>query len=385
MLNVAILGANGFIGSRAVERLHLGGGAAVRPIVRNVHSLARLSKFDLDCRVADGFDEEGLSRAFQGCDVVVHSIAGDRRTILGTLAPVYRAAEQAGVRRLIYLSSASVHGQAPAPGTDETSPLSDRQPIEYNNTKVQAERKLRQLRDRGSVELVMLRPGIVFGPRSYWLTSFADSLLNGTAYLVDGGQGICNSIYVDNLVHAIQLCMTVAKADKEVFLVGDQEQITWFDLYLPIANSLGFELEKIPSAQYIPKKSLPIDQIENILASKPSLAFLSLFPDKWRQAARAALTSLSQLEPPSPWQLPTVQSSSLESTTSLEIALLHQCQYKLPQNKALDLLGYEPVISLSEAWQRSVGWLKFAGYPVSNSIPASVSYSLPDPMSNGQP
>ena len=119
MMNVAILGANGFIGGRAVEMLHLEGLAEVRPVVRSAASLARLSRFDLDCRLADAFDRSALRAAFAGCEIVVHAVAGDRNTILGTLSSTYQAAQEAGVRRLIYLSTASVHGQAPRPGTDE--------------------------------------------------------------------------------------------------------------------------------------------------------------------------------------------------------------------------------------------------------------------------
>ena len=69
----------------------------VRPIVHDYSSLARASRFNLDSRVADGFDQEALQIAFQGCDVVVHAVAGDIKTILGTLTPVYQAAQKAGV------------------------------------------------------------------------------------------------------------------------------------------------------------------------------------------------------------------------------------------------------------------------------------------------
>src|SRR4051812_1843138 len=89
---VAILGANGFIGSRTAEMLHLSQLVEVRPIVRNFASLARLARFDLendlDCRVADGFDGSKLSEAMIGCDALIYAIAGDRRTILQTLKPV---------------------------------------------------------------------------------------------------------------------------------------------------------------------------------------------------------------------------------------------------------------------------------------------------------
>ncbi|MFQ4139746.1 NAD-dependent epimerase/dehydratase family protein [Nodosilinea sp. PGN35] len=387
MLTVAILGANGFIGSRAVELWHLGGVAEVRPIVRTLPSLARLSRFDLDSRVASGFDEAALCQAFQGCDVVVHAIAGDRRTILGTLEPVYAAAQKAGVRRLVYLSSASVHGQAPAPGTDETSPLSNRQPLDYNTSKVQAERLLQQLRDRGSVELVILRPGIVFGPRSFWVTSFADALLNNSAYLVNGGQGICNSIYVDNLIHAVERAMAVPTADREVFIVGDAEQVTWADLYAPIAAAMGFNLEQIPNAQgAAPKQDWTQldweDRIEAVLGSQASLTFLSLFPNQWRRAARAALSTLFEAKLASPWQLPTPEPAPSIPTATLEMALLQQCQYKLPNTKAVHGLGYQPPVAFEAACQKSIGWLKFVGYPIQDVESPSVSLPLPAAFSS---
>jgi nucleoside-diphosphate-sugar epimerase len=367
MLKVAILGANGFIGSRAVEMLHLGGLAEVRPIVRTLTSLARLSRFDLDCRIADACDRATLQSAFQGCDAVVHAVAGDRHTILGSLAPTYQAAQAAGVKRLVYLSTASVHGQAPTPGTDENSPLSDRQPIAYNNAKVQAERQLLALRQQGSVELVMLRPGIVFGPRSYWTISLANNLIASKAYLLNQGQGICNSIYVDNLVHAIYLAFTCLAADGQAFLVGDKEQITWSDFYRPIAEAFGFELSQIPRITYakIPPNSTFKDQIETVLASKPSLAFLSLFPNQWRLAARAALETLFQPPLASPWTFTTAQKEFLPRPVATpEMALLQQCQYKLPDTKARKILGYKPIILFDEACRRSIGWLAFAGYPI---------------------
>ena len=45
----------------------------------------------------------------------------------------------------------------------------------------------------------------MLGPRSRWISEFADALLDGRAALVDRGRGVCNSIDVDNLVHAIEL------------------------------------------------------------------------------------------------------------------------------------------------------------------------------------
>lgn len=360
-LKVAVLGASGFIGSRIIEMFHLRRMVETRPIVRSYASLARLSRFQLDWRIADAFDHNALRKAFEGCQVVIHSIAGDPQTILGTLAPVYRAAEEAGVRRLIYLSSASVHGQAPSPGTDESSRLNEKQSLPYNTAKIRAERKLLQLHKKGSVELVILRPGIVFGPRSSWIGNFADSLLAGDAYLVNQGKGICNSIYVDNLVHAIFLSLTAKQIDGEAFLVGDREKVTWADLYRPVAKALGHDLTRLPEGEPPVIATDWRNHFERVRFSKPLQTFLAIFPQKIRFAAYAAVASFwENPEVPSPWTLPT----ETKPSASLEMSLLYNCQYQLPWAKAEKMLGYQSIVSFAEACRRTTAWLAFAGYPV---------------------
>jgi nucleoside-diphosphate-sugar epimerase len=362
-LKLAIIGANGFIGSRAVELFHLGGLAEVRPIVRSVNSLARLSRFDLDCRIADARDQPALCAALEGCDAVIHAVSGDPATILGSLAPVYLAAQQAGVERFIYLSSGSVHGQAPSPGTDESTPLDDRQPVVYNNAKVGAERRLLALRKTGAVELVILRPGIVVGPRSYWISSFASSLLSGAAYLVNQGQGICNSIYVDNLIQAIYLAARVPLADGHAFLVGDTESISWADLYTPIADALGFDLRQVPNVEYVKPPRSRNNLIHGIWISDAASSMRTHVPKRLRRAFRAAL--IQETPPPSPW-VDAAQSPARHSIpqATLEMALLYRCAYKLPHTKAKQMLGYEPTVPFVEACRRTIGWLEFSGYAV---------------------
>jgi 2-alkyl-3-oxoalkanoate reductase len=362
---VGILGANGFIGSRIVEMFHLESLAQVRPIVRTVQGMSRSARFALDIRVADGFEHAALCNAFAGCDVIVHTIAGDRRTILGTLAPTYAAAQAVGVRRLIYLSSASVHGQAPSAGTDESSPLSTRQSVPYNNAKVLAERVLRKLRDKGTVEVVILRPGIVFGPRSSWTGGLADEILSGRAYLVDGGGGICNSTYVDNLAHAIFLALTAADVDRQAFLIADRETITWRDFYAPLAKALGMDLSWIPCPELELGSVKWKDRNHKAHFYAGIRRVVNRLPIPLAQGLRSAYAAwrrphdLSR----SPWANCTVP----PPTITAERALLHRCQYKLPSTKAQALLGYEPIISFAEGCRRSVSWLAFAGYPVADN------------------
>jgi 2-alkyl-3-oxoalkanoate reductase len=360
MIKIAVIGANGFIGTRITEMFTLGEFTAVRPIVRNYSSLARASRFDLEAHVADAFAQDALQTALTGCDVVVHAVAGDSKTILGTLAPVYRAAQSAGVQRLVYLSSGSVHGQAPDPGTDETSRLNDRQALPYNNAKIQAERILFNLRSEGELELVILRPGIVFGPRSSWVTNFADDLLAGKASLLNRGSGICNSIYVDNLIHAIYLAATQPNADREVFLLGDQERVTWADLYRPIASALGYDLMNLPEGIISDQKLSWFERFEPIRVSKAVQGFLSIFPHKFRLAAYRAYETI--LEPQA--ELPSTSSGVPRPVISREMAMLYSCQYKLPHQKATRILAYQSLVSFQEAMRRTIAWLAFAGYPV---------------------
>lgn len=358
---VAILGASGFIGSRIVEMFHLAGLADVRPVVRSMGSLARLSRFDLDWRIADACDQRALGPALAGCDTVIHAIAGDLATIRDSVTPTYLAAQAAGVRRLVYLSSASVHGQAPLPGTDEESPLNRRQPLEYNDAKARAERRLLGLRARGSVELVILRPGIVTGPRSVWQERFASELLAGTAWWFDGGRGICNSLYVDNLVHAIRLALDAPGIDGQAFLVGDAETVTWADLYGPIARALGLDPLQVPNVDYLPARRNLRELAHALEHSATGRTIASLIPKNVRRGIRATITPAAPAGA-SPWTLPVTPTPPMPAAT-LERSLLYRCAWKLPDTKARRLLGYRPVVSFDEGCRRTIGWFGFAGFP----------------------
>ena len=356
-MRVAVLGGGGFIGNRTVEMLHLGARAEVRPIVRRIAGMALASRFALDCRLADARDDTALARAFAGCEVVVHAVAGDSAVILDSLAPTFHAARRAGVRRIVYLSTASVHGQAPAPGTNEESPLRDDQPIEYNNAKVRAERRLGELRREGGVELVILRPGIVLGPRSSWIGGFADALLAGEACLVDRGRGVCNAIYVDNLVHAIELAATAA-VDGEAFLVADAEQVTWADVYRPVAVALGVALDDLPEA-VVPDFDAGGSRVDALRRSRAVRRLARLLPKQVRSTLAAALGGTPHdVAADDRWMLPVRR----PPVVTQEMAPLYRCAYKLPFAKATRMLGYRPIVSFAEASERTVAWLAFAGY-----------------------
>lgn len=365
MLKLAVLGAGGFVGARAVEAFHLAGCFEVRPIVRRPSSLARLARFALDCRLASALDATQLEAAFRGCDLVLHLATGDAPTITGSVRPVHDAAARCGIRRIVYLSSASVHGQAPALGTDETTPLHDRHVLAYNNAKVQAEREWKRLHGRRLVELVVLRPSIVYGPRSRWITTCAEELWNGRAYLIDDGAGLCNTIYVDNLLHAIRLAFTVPEADGQTLLVGDGEVVTWRDFYEAVAVGIGVDPSTIWNVRPSSAPAITFrDRLMALRARSAAQTVLRHTSERLKRTVKAALSAMPNPPEAVNWH----PGASAEPQATLEMTLLQSCRWQLPWSKAAAVLGYQPLISLAEGMRRSVAWLEFAGYPVSRAI-----------------
>lgn len=353
MKRVAIVGAAGFIGNRLVEKFHLGGAYEVVPVVRRASALALPCRFDIRPVVADAFDSSALAEALDGCDAVVSAIAGDPKTIIRSIWPFHAAAERVGIRRLVYLSSQMVHGQAPAPGTDERTPLFVRQPLAYNRAKVRAELQLRELGRKGRSEIVILRPGIVYGPRSQWTGGLADQLLAGEAFLADEGAGICNAIYVDNVVHAVERAIEAEGVGSEAFLINDAETVSWRELTAPIAGALEIDLDHVPqpsSAEILGERE-PFFKRVIVPAAK---GLVRALPKRVAEAQRAARRA---------WRQKPVQDQP-GFEYSRELALLHSCRVRLPLDKAERMLGYRPQVTFEEGCRRSVEWLRFAGYPV---------------------
>lgn len=368
MSTIAIIGASGFIGTRAVEVLYLNHIAKVRPVVRSYSSLSRLARFDLDCRMSAITDPISLELAFAGCDSVIHTAVGDARVMVDSVVATYQAAQRAGVKRIVYLSSTAVYGLAPLPGTDETSLLNSKQQFAYCKAKVIAEQRLVQLRQKGDVEIVILRPGIVYGPRSNnWTAGIANSLLNKQAYLVNNGEGICNLVYVDNVVDAICLALTAdtSLVDAEAFLIVDDQVVTWFDLYQSIASSLGIDM----------------NSVYRVCQAELDLVLKRTWRDTFNEVR--AMPTVQRILPFVPGDLKTEikkilfrqRKTSVEGNISghpaavipslmPEYVMAQLCQYMLPNAKAKEILGYNPSISFAEGSRRAVGWLAFSDYPV---------------------
>jgi nucleoside-diphosphate-sugar epimerase len=335
-----------------LEKWQLAGTHEVRAIVRSPGSLARMARFQLPAWVqADIFDAGSLAKAIGGCDAMVHAIVGDANQIAASAQVALAACRAAGVRRLVYLSSASVHGQNPLPGTHDASPLRDDQLAAYNNAKVRAERLLRQ---GSGVEVCILRPGIVYGPRCQWFAGLPRALRSGQAFLVEGGQGLCNHIYVDNLIHAIELGLVHSRATDGAFYVADDSCLRWRDFYQPVVQALGFELSdfhNVPAAAP-PSPSLR-DRVMRINRGRASRVLLPMFSRRLKDAVKAGLDRYSTPSEANGFVLPTPNAP----VADWELSQLHICATRLPMDRAVNALGYAPPLSSAEGLARSANWL----------------------------
>jgi nucleoside-diphosphate-sugar epimerase len=356
-MKVAVIGASGFIGTRLIERFQLGGGPEAVAVVRKPSSLALPARFAVETQLADALDTDAMARAISGCGAVIHTALGDPAQIERMPAALCLAANAAGVRRLVYLSSASVHGQNPAPGTDETTPLNVHQALEYNTAKIRAELKFFAECERHGLIGFALRPGIVYGPRSRWIADVATDLLEGRAWLYDGGRGICNGIYVDNLVHAIECCLHATDDAAGVYLVGDGERTTWEQFYREAARKLDVPWSSVHQLAQLPAFQRSWQERAGRAVAHPFVQrLLPLVPHGLKRGAKAVMAAAAPVVPPDSWTLPAAPGPRITQ----ELALLQQCAWQFPQTRAEQHLDYRPPVRFAEGLARSFAWWRFA-------------------------
>lgn len=356
-MNVAIIGASGFIGLRTCELLGEHPELNIVPVVRSYTSLAVLARREYPdgWRVCSLLDSEKLSKGLSGCDACIHAAIGDAIQIPVMAKAAYEACSKAGVNRLIWLSSASVHGQNPPANTDESSPLHDKHTLIYNNAKVRAEWTLEKLQADGNVDVFRMRPSVVYGPRSRWITDIARDLLNEKAAWINKGFGVCNAIYVDNLVQACRLALSAPRESRNAFLVGDSEKILWRDFIGSIARHLGYSEDSIHDISppvYLPEHE---SRWQAFTFSKPYARASSAIPARLKRIIKAARRSWNAQEKVSAYRLPETPKPCL----SHEMSLLQQNTWQLANNKAEEFLGYKPEITFKEGMRRSLKWADY--------------------------
>jgi nucleoside-diphosphate-sugar epimerase len=225
---VLVTGATGFIGSRLCETLTLDYGQPYRALVRNFSRAARIARLDPEMAAGDMMNEESLIRAVAGCDAVLHLAHGDDRDAGQQARHLVAACRRGGVARVVHVSSMAVHGPSPgvAEMTEENAPRK-RWGEAYSDAKAEAEEIVTSAGRRYGFGVVVLRPTLVYGPFSFFVTPIIEDARAGRVSLIDGGRGICNAVYVDDVCDAVMAALANRTVDGGAFLINGDDRLTW--------------------------------------------------------------------------------------------------------------------------------------------------------------
>jgi len=346
---IGVIGAGGFIGYRICEWLILNNRAKVTPIIHSSKNFALLGRFDIRPEFADLLDQKSLEAAFAGKDIIVHAAVGDDETIVQGIQNTLNAAKKAGVKRIVYLSTICVYGNAPPQGTDESSPLLENQRFAYNCSKVRAEQAICELRDRLSIDVVILRPLIVWGPRStLWVLNLAETMRQGTAYLVKGGAGICNCTYIDNLVEAVWLAATTESVRNQDFIIMDNETVTWKQYYDALADACGIENKKW---RYLSDDNLDRELQKARMMERKLFVRRIVFGTGGKLLPMFLQRTIVQ-------SFPGITKKGRPEIDE-NLVSLQTTEYKLSGRKARERIGYTAGVMFSEGMAATGRWLDF--------------------------
>lgn len=362
----AVLGAGGFVGAALVEHLYRAG-AQVVPLIRRIGTGgALLARFGLPQRLANVLDPESLQAGFAGTDVVFHCVTGDRAAVVQGLQNSLGAAQAAGVRRLVYLSSAVVHGFRPKTAVDEASRFDPPSWSEYAKNKASAERIIDKW--SGGPETVVLRPSIIYGPRSKdWSEIPARQIVSGTAYLVDQGRGHMNEIHITHLLDAMLLAAHHPAAANQIYVLQDGFGRTWHDYYYSLCELLGIEFSTLAAFSWrdVTRNSSKLVRYQQWAKDAPGVLRSAMWHDPLKTWLKQApgFESVRRFTSARPAGRVANGSAPLlpAITPDLAIALLHTYPRPLVDAKIRSELGFTSRLSLPQTLEGLGRWYRFIG------------------------
>jgi nucleoside-diphosphate-sugar epimerase len=306
MSTVAVTGAAGFIGTAVCRRLAAEGHSVVG-IDIDPDAATRVNAAGAQFRRVDTSDRGAVRGAVDGSDLVVHTaallpgagMADSVRVNVGGTENVCVAAADAGVERVVHLSSVAAWGYDFKTDITEDQPLVKHSPHPYIATKAASELVARK---HGAT---VVKPGDVYGPQSQpWAVIPFELIKGGRAALPMRGRGILTLVYVDDLVDCIYRGLTLPEGERGVFTAWDGVPTTAKEFFDHYSRMLG-------------KKGV-------------------------RTAPAAVLRPLMRLTPG-------VNPDDL-------IFLMRRATY--PNNRAREVLGWEPRVTLQEGMARTEKWLR---------------------------
>jgi nucleoside-diphosphate-sugar epimerase len=319
MTRVCITGARGFIGRRLAEQWRAQGAEVVGidQAEDPQHGV-----------VAGDISQAGpWQKAAEGCDVVVHTAAlvgmpSDESgfwevNVRGTRLAL-EAARDAGAKRFVHFSSVVTFGLDFPDGVDEHWPVRPTG-VAYVDTKVAAEQVVLQSHAAGEMEVTVIRPGDVYGPRSRPWTILPVELIRARRFVLPArGRGIHSPVYVDDLVAGVILAAGSDAAAGQVITLSGGAGIETRDFFGHYARMLG-------------RRGVP---------TAPTIVTL---------AGAAAQSAVSRIR------------GKVNDVTPAGVRYLALRRGTYGIGKARDLLGWTPAVGVEEGMARSEAWLREQG------------------------
>ncbi|WP_396586882.1 UDP-glucose 4-epimerase family protein [Bermanella sp. R86510] len=246
-MRVLVTGANGFLGSYLIKVLSLNENALVSLAVRSKSSESNVRQFS----VGNISSQTSWSKVVDRQDVVIHCAAmsnvnaqTDEKAlkevnVAGTLK-LATDASKAGVKRFIFISSIKVNGESTS-GSEPFDSKSERNPQDsYGKSKSEAEDKLIELGNQTGMEIVIIRPPLVYG-RGVKANFLNLMIVSATGLPLPFGL-ISNQrsmIYLGNLVDFIINCIDHPAAKNQTFLVSDGQDLSLSNLIRLIRSAMN--------------------------------------------------------------------------------------------------------------------------------------------------
>jgi nucleoside-diphosphate-sugar epimerase len=255
MSKILITGASGFVGSNLTNVIK-----STRCVVRKDCKHSFLDSFEID----DLNGSTNWDGAFDGIETVVH-LAGlahgtykftahdyERVNVLGTIA-LAKASARAGVKRFVFVSTIGVNGIK-----TRSIPFSSNMSPDPRNTyaasKLKAEQVLIQIQKETQLEVVIVRPPLIYGPGAPGNFNLLVKLINYCPFLPFGlTRNKRDFISIQNLVDFLVVCISHENAPGNIFLVSDNQTVCTKEFTNAIAKGLGKKVYQLP---------IPIDLIK---------------------------------------------------------------------------------------------------------------------------
>lgn len=249
-MNIFITGATGFVGTALIKRL-LRENTQLTAAVLAGEDTGHLSAAVAPVTVEPLSDSSDYSTALQNVDTVIHlaarvhvmqEIVVDpllefRKINVEGTAQLAREAAKAGVKRLVFISSIKVNGEETCTPYTQHSPPIPSDP--YGVSKWEAEQALRKIEAETGLEVVIIRPTLVYGPgvKANFL-NMMKIISRGLPLPLASITNKRSLIYVGNLVDALAICSTHPAAAGKTYLVSDGEDVSTPELIRRVAKAL---------------------------------------------------------------------------------------------------------------------------------------------------